>query len=274
MDETIFEVEDIYFQYINRSLGINGVSLKVYKTEALTILGANGSGKSTLLKILDGLYFPQRGKVRAFGEELSENTLKKEDFSRDFRKRVGFVFQDPDVQLFLPSVKDEIAFAPLQMDMEKEEVEKRIKMACEHLGIGHLLDRAPYHLSGGEKKKVALASILTLEPEVWLLDEPTASLDPKTREWVKEFLLGLKEKKKTIILATHDLDIARWIGDRCIVLGEDHRIMAEGNIEDILANRKVLIKANLISPSSFPLKGLDPSTEGEIQITQAHMAQR
>ncbi len=249
MDEKIFQVKDIYFNYINNTPGLCNVSLTIEKGESVAVLGANGSGKSTLLKILDGLYFPQKGKVIAFGSPLSEKKLRDKKFSSFFRKEVGLVFQDPDVQLFLPTVKEEIAFSPLQLGLKKEEIQERVNRASEQLGISSLLDRAPYYLSGGEKKKVALASILTLNPQVWLLDEPTASLDPKTQTWVMEFLLQLKKEKKTIIIATHDLDIARHTTDRCIVLGEDHTLLAQGHIEDILNNTELLIEANLIRPN-------------------------
>ncbi len=251
MDEKIFEITHIYFNYVNNTPGLCDVSLNIDKGETVAVLGANGSGKSTLLKILDGLYFPHKGRVRAFGSALTEKKLKDKEFSSFFRKQVGLVFQDPDVQLFLPTVKEEIAFAPLQLGLDKKEIEERVKEASEQLDISSLLNRPPYYLSGGEKKKVALASILTLDPGVWLLDEPTASLDPKTQTWVLEFLLHLKKEKKTILIATHDLEIARHSADRCIVLGEDHKVLAQGDTSSILDNRELLIKANLIRPIPF-----------------------
>jgi len=242
----VFEIENISFTYVNKAIGIKDLSLKVKKGEAVSILGANGSGKSTLLKILDALYFPEKGEVKFFGEPVTEDRLKDEKFSKDFRKRVGFVFQDPDVQLFLPTVKDEIAFAPLQMGLSKEEVKTKVENAVKDLGIDALIDRAPYHLSEGEKKKVSLASILTLDPDVWLLDEPTASLDPKTQSWVIDFLLSLKEQKKTIIIATHDLEIAYVVAQKCFVLGQDHTLLKEADIDEVLADKELLLKANLI----------------------------
>lgn len=245
-EDYIFEVENVSFTYVNKAIGIKDLSLKVKRGEAVSILGANGSGKSTLLKILDGLYFPQKGKIKFLNKVLTEKSLKDPDFAKEFRKRVGLVFQDPDVQLFLPTVKDEIAFAPLQMGLSKEEVKAKVDEAVKNLGIEKLVDRAPYHLSEGEKKKVSLASILTLDPDVWLLDEPTASLDPKTQSWVIDFLLSLKEQKKTIIIATHDLEIAYVVAQKCFVLGQDHTLLRKADINEILADKELLLKANLI----------------------------
>ncbi len=242
----IFEIENISFTYVNKAIGIKDLSLQIRQGEAVSILGANGSGKSTLLKILDGLYFPQKGKVKFLTKLLTEETLRDEHFAKEFRKQVGLVFQDPDVQLFLPTVRDEIAFAPLQMGLSKEEVRQKTEKAIKDLGIEKLIDRAPYHLSEGEKKKVALASILTLDPDVWLLDEPTASLDPRTQSWVIDFLLYLKEQKKTIIIATHDLEIAYVVAQKCFVLGQDHTLLKEADINEILKDKNLLLKANLI----------------------------
>ena len=243
---SVFEVNNINFTYVNKAIGIKDLSLKMNTGEAISILGANGSGKSTLLKILDALYFPQKGEVKFFGKLLTEEILRDQEFSKEFRKRVGLVFQDPDVQLFLPTVKDEIAFAPLQMGLSKEEVKAKVDEAVKNLGIERLVDRAPYHLSEGEKKKVSLASILTLDPDIWLLDEPTASLDPKTQSWVIDFLLSLKEQKKTIIIATHDLEIAYVVAQKCFVLGQNHTLLKEADIDEILADKKLLLEANLI----------------------------
>ena len=165
------------------------VNLEVQAGESLVILGANGSGKSSLLKLLDGLYFPSSGTISAFGKPLTEEALRNDEFNFAFRRRVGLVFQDSDVQLFSPSVLDEVAFAPLQLGLARDEVNRRINSALEALQIEKLRDRAPHRLSGGEKRRVALASILTLQPDVWLMDEPTAGLDPRSQSWLVEFIL-------------------------------------------------------------------------------------
>src|SRR4030042_5004156 len=170
----IFEVNDICYSYINQITALDHINLTVHPGEKLAILGSNGSGKSTLLKILDGLYFPSSGTIKAFSQILSEQALREDHFNFDFRKRVGFVFQDSDAQLFMPSVWDEIAFGPLQLGIDKIEAAARVESALLTLQIEKLRDRAPHQLSGGEKKKVALATVLSLSPEVWMLDEPSA----------------------------------------------------------------------------------------------------
>lgn len=254
----VFKLSSVTYRYLNQTPGLSDISMQIHSGQAIVVLGANGSGKSTLLKILDGLYFPQKGDVRAYDVRLTEKSLQDTDFSRDFRRRVGLVFQDPDVQLFLPTVKDELSFAPLQMGLAQDAVERRVAQAFELLGIAALADRAPYHLSEGEKKKVALAAALTLDPEVWLLDEPTASLDPRTQSWVIDFLLQLSEQDKTLVIATHDLEIAHLVAHKCYVLGEDHRLLREGSPRAVLDDQELLVKANLIhSHRHYHLSGTD-----------------
>jgi len=240
----IFELKEVSYSYLDGIPALREISLTVKAGERVAILGANGSGKSTLLKLLDGLYFPTAGEVRAFGMPLTEKMLR--DGAYTFRRRVGLVFQDPDVQLFSPTVWDEVAFAPLQLGLPREEVVARVEGALEALRIEGLRDRAPYNLSEGEKRKVALASILSLDPEVWLLDEPTANLDPRTRGWVIDFLLSLAERGKTLVVATHDLEIADIVAQRVYVLGEDHRLAAKGPPQEVLADDELLLRTNLI----------------------------
>ncbi len=242
----IFELSDVTYDYGNNGHALDSVDLIINKGDSVSLLGANGSGKSTLLKLLDGLYFPLSGEIRAFGKIISESAMQNKKSSMNFHKKVGFVFQDPDTQLFLPTVWDEVAFAPLQTGMPKNEVKEIVSDALNSLGLYNLRDRAPYHLSEGEKKKVSIASILTLDPEVWLMDEPSASLDPRTKGWVIDFILGLAESGKTTIIATHDLEIPYVATKYCHVLGQDHKILARGTGEEILNNEEILLKANLI----------------------------
>ncbi len=245
--KAVFELSDATYDYEGAAgHALDSVSLVINQGDSVSLLGANGSGKSTLLKLLDGLYFSVKGEVKAFGEVISESSMRDNKFSRDFHSKVGFVFQDPDVQLFLPTVWDEVAFAPLQMGMEKERVKEIVSEALTSLGLYDLKDRPPYHLSEGEKKKVSIASILTLDPQVWLMDEPSASLDPKTKGWVIDFVMSLAENGKTIIIATHDLEIPYVATELCYVLGQDHKISALGTAIDILNNEEILLKANLI----------------------------
>ena len=244
--EPVFEVADVHFSYDHRQPALAGVSLQVTRGEKVAVLGSNGSGKSTLLKLLDGLYFPDKGVVRAFGQPLSEDRFNDETFAFDFRRRVALVFQDADVQLFSPTVWDEIAFAPLQLDLSEAEVKARVAEAVETLRIEHLVDRAPHRLSGGEKRRVALASVLALRPEVWLLDEPTTGLDPRSQSWLVDCILEQSELGGTFITSTHDLDIVSEIADRVYVFDETHRVVAEGPTAEILADRELLIRCNLV----------------------------
>ncbi len=240
-----FQVEKINFSY-HHQIALKDVNLTVRQGDRIAILGANGSGKSTLLKILDALYFPQGGTVRAFGESLTEEALQDETRAFAFRRHVGLVFQDPDVQLFSPTVWDEVTFAPLHLGLPRNEVIERADWAMDLLGITKLRDRAPHRLSGGEKKKVALASILALRPDVWLLDEPTASLDPRSQSRLLDFIGELRRDGKTIITATHDLDIVEEIADRVVMFCEEHEITGEGTPREMLSDYDRLIECNLI----------------------------
>ena len=244
--DAVFELSNASFSYLNESPVLKNINLKIHQGEKIAILGANGSGKSTLQKILDGLIFATEGTVKAFGHELTEEILNDRQFSYDFRQRVGFIFQNSDAQLFSPNVWEEIAFGPLQLDLPREQVVERVESVIDMLGLRPLVNRPPYKLSGGEKKKVAIASVLSINPEVLILDEPTNGLDPRTQMWLVEVLVSLHRAGKTIITATHNLDIVADIADRVIVLNEQHIIEAEGNPQDILRNRELLLRVNLI----------------------------
>lgn len=243
--EIIFETCELSFAYEGKQTALNNISLKICAGESLAILGANGSGKSTLLKLLDGLYAPSSGGIQAFGQPLTEEALRSDEYNFAFRRRVGLVFQDSDVQLFSPSVLDEVAFAPLQLGLAREEVNRRVDDALAVLQIQKLRDRAPHHLSGGEKRRVALASLLTLQPDVWLMDEPTTGLDPRSQSWLIEFILGLRKNGKTVVTATHDLELAEQVASRIIVFDEDHHIAASGPPEEILSDHELLHRCNL-----------------------------
>ncbi|HEY8201892.1 MAG TPA: ABC transporter ATP-binding protein [Actinomycetota bacterium] len=256
----MLEVADVSYAYLERFPALDRVSLSVMRAEKVALLGANGSGKSTLLKVLDGLLFPDSGTFRAFGAEVTEENLEDEQFSEGFRSRVGFVFQSSDAQVFSPSVREEIAFGPLNMGLTRREVEARVDDTLHMLDIGSLADRAPYQLSGGEKKRVALASVLAMNPEVLLFDEPTAALDPRTQQWLLELIAELNRAGKTIVVATHDLDALEVLADRCAVFSEDHRIVAEGPPEEILGDQDLLLSVNLIHEHSHFHQGIGTHT--------------
>ena len=242
--DAVFDVRQVEYHYNNIS-ALAGLSLSVAAGQRIAILGANGSGKSTLLRLLDGLCFPKRGEVLAFGRPLTEDNLEDRDFALGFRRRVGLVFQDPDVQLFCATVFDEVAFGPLQLGWPRPEIKRRVVEALDLMEISHLKERAPHRLSGGEKKRVALASVLVLDPDVLLLDEPIAALDPKSQGKVIDFLVSWGNGAKTILTATHDLDIVEDIADHCFVL-QNGRLMSEGAAPALLADQELLERASLI----------------------------
>jgi cobalt/nickel transport system ATP-binding protein len=244
-DEIVFNVSEVSFAYDGTQTALEAVSFQVQEGESLAILGANGSGKSTLLKLLDGLYFPDKGTILAFGQPLTEAALRADDFNFAFRRRVGLVFQDTDVQLFSASVLEEVAFAPLQLGISREEVNERVEGALRDLRIESLRDRPPHRLSGGEKRRVALATLLSLDPPVWLLDEPTSGLDPRSQAWLVDFILKLRAEGRTVVTATHDLEVARQIATKVHVFDIDHKLAATGTPEEILSNHDLLHRCNL-----------------------------
>ncbi len=241
----VFEVRNLSYAYDDSQLALEGVDLTVHEGDSLVVLGANGSGKSTLLKLLDGLYFPSNGEITAFGEPLTEERLRDDAYNFAFRRRVGLVFQDTDVQLFCASVFDEVAFAPLQLGIDHDEVRRRVDSSLRALRIEKLINRAPHRLSGGEKRRVALASLLSLNPDVWLLDEPTIGLDPRSQSWLVDFIIGLRQQNKTVITATHDLAFAQKFATGISVFDESHHLTASGTPEEILADHELLHRCNL-----------------------------
>ena len=246
----VLALDDVHYRYLDRFVALDGVSLTVGHGEKVALLGANGCGKSTLLKILDGLLFPDAGRFHAFGSEVTERSLEDEQLSRGFRSRVGFVFQNSDAQVFSPTVRDEIAFGPLNMGLERADVERRIGDTLALLSIEALADRAPYQLSGGQKKRVAIASVLVMNPEVLIFDEPTAALDPRTQDWLVELIVELNRAGKTIVLATHDLATLDALADRCVVFSEQHTLVAEGTPGEVLADTALLRSVNLVHEHS------------------------
>jgi len=243
MSEAAFELSGVSYAYQNVS-ALDGLGLSIRTGERVALLGANGSGKSTLLRLMDALYFCDRGTVKAFGEPLTEEGMQDEAVNLAFRRRVGFVFQNPDVQLFNPTVFDELAFGPLQLGWDKDRIRARVNETLATFGIAHLKDRAPHRLSGGEKKRVALASVLILDPEVLLLDEPTTALDPESQSAMIQFLIECRNTGRTVVTATHDLDIVDVIADRALVLAKG-AVVAEGTPSEILRDAGLLRRTHL-----------------------------
>jgi len=245
-----FDLKGVRQSYAKDAESLTGISLSVVPGEHIAVVGANGSGKSTLLKVLDGLVFPSAGEVLVFGKPLTEESLEDPSFRREFRSRVGFVFQDADVQLFCSNVQDELAFGPLQLGLPEAEVRERIDEVAEGLRLEKLLDRAPYSLSGGEKKRVAIGAVLSMRPQILLMDEPTNALDPRSQVWLLEVLAEMKSAGRTVILATHDLGSAAEFADRMVVLSEEHCIVADAAPDDVLEQRDLLLSVNLIHEHS------------------------
>jgi cobalt/nickel transport system ATP-binding protein len=246
MDEVIFRLEQVAYSYLGKFSALSGVNFAVKRGEMISVIGANGSGKSTLLHLLDGLVYPDKGRFFFEGVQRGEKDFTEHPFARDFRKKVGLVFQNPDVQLFCPTVREDIVFGPLQFGTEKKEIDKRLEKVLAMLGIEKLLERAPHQLSVGEKRKVAIASTLMIDPDVLILDEPTAGLDPLTTRHIIDLLLDAHEAGKTVITSTHDLHVAQEISDTMYVFSQEKTIVASGAPDAILDNGALLQAHNLI----------------------------
>ena len=244
----IFEVENVSYRY-ERVLALDALSLAIPAGRRIALLGANGSGKSTLLRLLDGLSFAAPGTIRFCGQPLTEECFQDETFSFDFRRRVGLVFQNPDVQLFNPTVFDELAFGPLQLRWPRDLIRQRVTSTLDDLNIAHLIERPPHRLSGGEKKRVAIASVLILDPQVLLLDEPTAALDPRSQSQTIDLLAGWKDTGRTVITATHDLDSVEEIADYCFVFRAG-RLVAQGAPASVLGDANLLRETGLLHAHS------------------------
>ena len=242
----IIRVEEVRYAYHGKIGALCDITFGVPEGAIFAVIGSNGSGKSTLLHVLDGLVYPASGKVLFKGAEVSEQSLKNPQFLRAFRGQVGYLFQDSDVQLFCPTVLDELKFGPLQLGLGEKEAQTRSTQILDMLEMENLADRPPYMLSSGEKKRVALGTVLTMNPEVLLLDEPTNGLDPRTQCFLVELMLALNEAGKTIVIATHDLSLVSELRCRVAVLSEEHAIERVGDADDILSDDQLLLKVNLI----------------------------
>ena len=246
VNDILYELRDVRYAYLGRFTALDGVSLAIRKGERVALLGANGSGKSTLLMVLAGLIFPADGAVKFCGRGMAEGSFADASFRKDFRSRVGIVFQNSDVQLFNSSVEDEIVFGLLQLGLPARQIKERTEKYLELMVAAHLKDRAPHYMSTGEKKKVAIASVLAMEPEVILLDEPTAGLDPRTSRQLVDTMVKLGEEGKTVITSTQDIHLVSEIADRAIVLSEAKKIARDSDIHSVLSDHSFLQEHNLI----------------------------
>ncbi len=233
------EVIDLRFNYPGGHLALAGASFEVRSSETVALMGANGVGKSTLLLCMVGVYTGS-GLIRVDGVELGPETVSS------IRRRIGFVFQNPEHQLFSTSVLDDVMFGPLNLGLSKEEALARADETLGELNLIHLKHRTPQHLSQGEKKKVALATALAMDPCVLMLDEPTAGLDPRSSTQLIDIFFNLKDRGKTMLVATHDMHLVDEVADRIIVLGESRTIVREGSTAEILTDTDFLARHNLI----------------------------
>lgn len=237
---------------VNASYSYEGISalkdinLHIENGEAIALLGPNGSGKSTLLKLINGIVLPCKGLYKFNDEEITQKRLQDTSFAKAFHQKIGFVFQNSDVQLFCADVFDEIAFGPRQMGLSEADVEVRVNDCLDLLNIQGLMHRPPYHLSGGEKRKVAVACVLAMNPEVLVLDEPMNGLDPRTQRWLVELLTKLNKAGKTLITSTHNLELVQEISQRSILFDESHSICADLPTEKLLMDVELLKKVNLV----------------------------
>ena len=244
--EDIISLKCIDYSYYGKIPALSNINLTVKKGEMFAIIGLNGSGKSTLLHIINALIFPDSGEVLFEGNPVTEKSLHDKSFGMQLRQRMGFIFQNPEIQLFCPTVFDELLFAPMQLNLPFEIAQERAEQTLLFLGIECLKDRPIFMLSGGEKKKVAIASVLTMNPDILLIDEPLSSLDPKTQTFFIELLLELNHAGKTIIFTTHHLDLIDHLQPRVAVLSEEHTIRKTGTASEILSDEGFLISVNLI----------------------------
>ncbi len=236
-------VENLSFTYSDGTQALKGINLAIEATERVAIIGANGSGKSTLLLHLNGLILPQSGRVIIGQQEITPKNLKW------IRNYVGLVFQNPDDQIFMPTVGEDLQFGPRNQGMNESVIQTRCQQALQAVGLDpHLyLSRNAHHLSGGEKKRVAIAGVLAMEPQILALDEPSAQLDPRSRRQLIELLRPLP---LTYLIATHDLDLALELCDRIIILSQG-QVVKDGPTEEILSDSETLEQYHLESPLSY-----------------------
>lgn len=231
--EKVIEIKNLNYMYPDGTRALEGVTLDIFKGDSVGILGPNGAGKTTLLLHLNGI-FSGNGSLKVCGLPVSENL-------NEIRRKVGLVFQDPDDQLFMPTVFDDVAFGPVNMDMEAREIEKRVDEALGSVDMKDYIKRISHHLSFGEKKRISLATVLSMNPEILVLDEPTGNLDPKHR---KEFIKFLHDMGITKVIATHDINMALSICNKIVIMDKGG-IVAFDTAENIFNNKELLKQYNL-----------------------------
>lgn len=242
----MIDIRNVSYSYGAEVTALKNINLHIDEGEAIALIGVNGSGKSTLMKLINGLIIADNGSYFFEDEEINNKKMQNEEFSKAFHKKIGFVFQNSDVQLFCSNVYDEIAFGPRQMGIDEEEVKKRVEDTLKLLKIEELRNRQPYHLSGGEKKKVSIASVVVLNPDVYIFDEPMNGLDPKTKRFLKEFMITINNAGKTILCSTHDFEYVKGVFKRAVVFSNNHTIIRDGIYDEIMNDSEFLYDNNII----------------------------
>jgi cobalt/nickel transport system ATP-binding protein len=240
----IFKIENLTHEYSDGTLALDHVSLSFERAERIALLGTNGSGKTTLLNHLNGILKPTSGKILFEGKPLQYDAKSL----LELRKRVGFVFQDPNDQLFAPTVKQDVAFGPLNLGYSMEKVKIIVEEALKTVGMSEFAEKPPHFLSLGQKKRIALAGVLAMQPEVIIMDEPTSNLDPRATSEILHLLLQLnKEKGITLMLATHDVDMVPLFATKMYVLNKG-KLVSEGTPKESFSNGNLIRQVNLRSP--------------------------
>lgn len=254
--------ENLSFTYPDGTRALKNINIEIEKGEKVAIIGPNGAGKSTLFSHFNGLTEPTSGCVKIEGKPIS---FEKDELLK-VRQKVGIVFQDPNDQLFAPTVKEDIAFGPMNLGLSYDEVEKRVEDALKMVGMENYEDKTPHHLSGGQQKRIAIAGIIAMKPELMILDEPTAGLDPDSVEKVLNIMNQLNEEGMTLIISSHDIDMISKYADKIFVL-YNGEIIESGNKNKIFSDMELLKKAHLRTPITteilYNLKesGLNVNTE-------------
>ena len=262
MADIHLETKNLSYTYHDGTQALKNVNIQINKGEKIAIMGPNGAGKSTLFSHFNGLTEPTSGHVEIEGKKI----IFERDELLKVRQKVGIVFQDPNDQLFAPTVKEDVAFGPMNLGLEYDEVEKRIKESLELVGMSGFEDKTPHHLSGGQQKRVAIAGIIAMRPEIMILDEPTAGLDPEGVDKVLNILNNLNKEGMSIVISSHDIEMVNQFADKIFVL-YNGEIIAQGNKHQIFSNKELLKKAHLKAPITteilYRLKenGLNVDTE-------------
>jgi cobalt/nickel transport system ATP-binding protein len=241
MSHHIIDFNNVAFRYPDGTEALRDITFRITHGESVGIVGANGAGKSTLLLQMNGYILPSTGVIRIGDLDLTKNTRQ------EIRKKVGVVFQNPDDQLFMPTVFEDVAFGPLNLGINAERVVARVTSALETVGCLNLRTKPPHHLSGGQKKAVAIATVLAMEPDILVMDEPSSDLDPKSRRYLIRLLKSFRHTK---ILASHDLDFILEVCERCLVIKEG-TIVADGPAFDILRDQTLMEENHLELPLSL-----------------------